>query len=66
MEKEIENFFIVPNGPDLALNDGSDFGEILEEAGYHIASVDDKFNDPDFSRFGIYPSKYFLLKRSFN
>lgn len=66
VEKKIENIFIVPNGPGLALNDGSDFGGIFEKAGYRIASVDDKFGDPDFSRFGIYPSKYFLLKRSFN
>lgn len=65
VEKKIENIFIVPNGPGLALNDGSDFGGVFERAGYRIDSVDDKFQDPDFSRFGIYPSKYFLLKRSF-
>ena len=65
LEKQIENIFIVPNGSGLALNDGTDFGRIFEDAGYHIASVDNKFGDPDFSRFGIYPSKYFLLKRSF-
>lgn len=66
VEKKIENIFVVPNGSGLALNDGTDFGGIFEKAGYLIASVDDKFRDPDFSRFGIYPSKYFLLKRSFN
>lgn len=66
VEKKIENIFIVPNGSSLALNDGSDFGGIFEKAGYRIASLDDKFSDPDYSRFGIYPSKYFLLKRSFN
>ena len=65
VEKRIENIFIVPNGPNLALNDGSDFGGLFENAGYHIESVGDKFSDPDFSRFGIYPSKYFLLKRAF-
>lgn len=65
LKRKIENIFIVPNGSSLALNDGTDFGRIFEEAGYCIASVDNKFDDPDFSRFGIYPSKYFLLKRSF-
>ena len=65
VEKKIENVFIVPNGSGLSLNDGTDFGRIFEEAGYRIASVDDKFGDPEFSRFGIYPSKYFLLNRSF-
>lgn len=66
LEKKVENIFIVPNGSGLALNDGTDFGGIFEEAGYQIASVDDKFGDPDFTRFGIYPSKYFLLNRSFD
>lgn len=65
LEKKIENIFIVPNGSSLALNDGTDFGRIFDEAGYQIVSVDDKFGHPDFSRFGIYPSTYFLLKRSF-
>jgi hypothetical protein len=66
VEKKIENIFIVPNGSGLALNDGTDFGGIFLEAGYRIASVDDKFGDPNFSRFGIYPSKYYLLHQSFN
>lgn len=65
LEKKIENIFIVPNGSSLALNDGTDFGRIFDEAGYRIVSVDDKFGHPDYSRFGIYPSTYFLLKRSF-
>lgn len=66
VKKKIENIFIVPNGSGLALNNGTDFGFLFEQAGYHIASVHDKFGDPDFSRFGIYPSKYFLLNRSFD
>jgi SAM-dependent methyltransferase len=66
VEKKVEYVFVVPNGADLALNDRSDFGGLFENAGYHIESVDDKFSDPDFSRFGLYPSKYFLLRRSFS
>jgi len=66
VEKKVEYVFVVPNGADLALNDGSDFGGLFENAGYHIESVDDKFSDPEFARFGIYPSKYFLLRRSFS
>jgi SAM-dependent methyltransferase len=66
VEKKIENIFIVPNGQNLALNDGSDFSGLFENAGYHIESVDDKFSDPEFARFGIYPSKHFLLRRSFS
>lgn len=65
VDKKIENIFIVPNGSNLALNDGSDFEAIFKAAGYHIENADDKFRDPDFSRFGLYPSKYFLLKKSF-
>ncbi len=65
VKKKIENVFIVPNSSDLALNDGNDFGRILADAGYRIVSQDDKYGDPNFSKFGIYPSKYFLLNRSF-
>lgn len=66
VEKKIENVFIVPNGLNLALNDGTDFGRLFESSGYDISSVDDKFSDQDFARFGLYPSKYFLLKQPFS
>jgi hypothetical protein len=66
LEKKVENIFIVPNGSTLALNDGNNFGKIFEKAGYHIENIDDKYSDSDFSRFGIYPSRYFLLKKSFD
>ena len=65
VEKKVENVFIVPNGSNLELNDGTDFGLIFEGAGYRISSVDDKYKYADFLRLGIYPSRYFILKASF-
>jgi len=63
--KEVEFVFVVPNGPGLTLNDGSDFGVLFEKARYRIIEKDSKYADADFARFGIYPSNYFLLRRVF-
>lgn len=65
VSKAIEYVFVVPNGPDLTLNDGSNFGELFEKAGYRIIEKDSKYTDEDFAKFAIYPSTYYLLKREF-
>jgi len=63
--KKVEYLFVVPNGPGLTLNDGRDFGELFERAGYRIIEKDSKYVDADFAKFAIYPSNYYLLKRNF-
>ena len=54
--------FIVPNGPTLSLNDGTDFAHLLLRRGYSIHTRRDKYPDstPDFLKF--YPATYYLLK----
>jgi hypothetical protein len=56
---------VVPNGPELTLNDGSDFSELFEKASYRVIGKDSKYVDADFAKFAIYPSNYYLLKRDF-
>lgn len=65
VEKEIEYVFIVPNGSELALNDGTDFSALFFDAKYCVVDKSSKFPKLDFSRFGIYPSTYYLLHRKF-
>lgn len=65
LEKEIPNVFVVPNGDALILNDGTDFGFLFEKAGYRIVDRRSKYHGESFSNFGIYPSTYFLLQRTF-
>ena len=63
MEKRIEYIFIVPNSSKLALNDGTDFGYLFENAGYRVIDQRSKYEEKEFAKFGIYPSTYYLLKR---
>jgi len=63
IEKEVEFLFVVPNGPELALNDGTNFGLLLQKAGYTILDKRAKYNIGEYSRFAIYPSTYYLLQR---
>ena len=65
VEKEIEYLFIVPNGSSLTLNDGTDFSSLLTVAGFEIIDSTPKYSDKDFARFGIYPSTYFLLQKTY-
>ena len=65
VEKEIEYLFIIPNGLSLTLNDGTDFGSLLTDAGFEIIDSRPKYSDKDFAKFGIYPSTYFLLQKRY-
>lgn len=65
VEKEIPDVFVVPNGEALTLNDGTDFGFLFKDAGYRIVDRRSKYQGDGFSKFGIYPSTYFLLHRTF-
>jgi hypothetical protein len=64
VKNEVEFLFIVPNGPDLALNDGTNFGQLLHQAGYKILDKREKYYIGDYSKFAIYPSTYYLLQRT--
>ena len=66
VEKEIEYLFIVPNGPSLTLNDGTDFSRLLSNAGFEIIDTRPKYSDKDYNKFGIYPSTYFLLRKMYS
>jgi hypothetical protein len=59
---KVQYLFIVPNGSKLTLNDGTDFTPILNKVGYSVIVQENKYQDYDHSRFGAYPSSYFLLE----
>jgi hypothetical protein len=61
---EVEFLFIVPNGPELALNDGTNFGPLLQHSGFEILDRREKYQIDEFSKFAIYPSTYYLLQRT--
>lgn len=61
---EVEYLFIVPNGPELALNDGTNFGLLLQQAGFEILGRREKYHFGEYSKFAIYPSTYYLLHRT--
>lgn len=59
---EIPWIFIVPNGPNLALNDGTDFSHLLIRRGYAIHAKRNKYPNSELSDQMFYPATYFLLK----
>ena len=62
-ELEIDYVFVVPNGPQLTLNDGTDFSRVFQDHGYTVIAESKKYEIQEFEKFGIYPASYFLLKR---
>jgi putative sugar O-methyltransferase len=62
-ELEIDYVFVVPNGPQLTLNDGTDFSRVFHDHGYTVIAESKKYEFQEFEKFGIYPASYFLLKR---
>jgi len=56
--------FIVPNGPNLTLNDGSSFEGILRKNNYRIFDSRLKYGNHQLASLAMYPSTYYLLKRS--
>lgn len=59
---EIPWLFIVPNGPDLSLNDGTDFFHLLQRRGYNIHTRRKKYFNSTFCNQDFYPAIYYLLK----
>jgi putative sugar O-methyltransferase len=58
----IEWLFVVPNGSNLSLNDGTDFESVLLNHGYKVHTSRDKYSIGDCNTGLFYPAKYFLLK----
>ena len=60
---DVDWLFVVPNGKNLALNNGTDFERILSEKGFEVKIKRDKYfmvgNEPR----QYYPSTYYLLKK---
>ncbi len=63
IEKEVEFLFVVPNGPELTLNDGTNFGLLLQQVEFEIIDRRAKYSNGEYERFAIYPSTYYLLQR---
>jgi 2-polyprenyl-3-methyl-5-hydroxy-6-metoxy-1,4-benzoquinol methylase len=64
VKNEVEFLFVVPNGPELALNDGTNFGLLLQQAGFEILDRREKYHFGEYSKFAIYPSTYYLLQKT--
>jgi Methyltransferase small domain len=59
----VQFLFIVPNGPELLLNNGRSFDDLLEARGFTLWKTRHKYDDPLMDRYGLYPGVYHLFRR---
>ena len=60
---DVNWLFVVPNGKNLALNNGTDFEGILSENGFEVKIKRDKYFMAGNETRQYYPSTFYLLKK---
>jgi len=56
--------FVVPNGPELSLNDGRSFNDILSTQGFEVRFKREKYSNFEYPESLLYPSTYYLLENT--
>lgn len=59
---DIAWLFVVPNGPELSLNDGRSFNGILSKHGFEVRIKREKYSNFESPETLLYPSTYYLLE----